>query len=334
MAQIVIHYDVPVHSISLETFIQSAISAQKTARGFADHYFSKNYELEISVLPPEHGSFLQPLGIKLKTIKDAAVLLAALAAFDATPMGQGIVTELTGKSLTEWSVDAIRTGKFVAAGGWESAEEFVEELISRLEVLLAQMVGEYLEGSEFVFEELPEDIAYLISEAKSSLFAQLLNEKKVEAVGFSRKEHFPIPRSEFAVRAVRSKKPEEEIDENWDVEVVPIVVTALAFKETANKVGRWRGTLSNKKEIDFTIDDQYFWKMVHSKKIKFVDGTVLKVQIATRIENNRSKEKRVLRVLSVADEELAGPLAEDALDVILGEWSYAKPKSTNQGELF
>ncbi|MFT7045914.1 MAG: hypothetical protein ACJAYH_001183, partial [Celeribacter sp.] len=50
MAQIVIHYDVPVHSISLETFIQSAISAQKTARGFADHYFSKNYELEISVL--------------------------------------------------------------------------------------------------------------------------------------------------------------------------------------------------------------------------------------------------------------------------------------------
>ncbi|NVK46560.1 MAG: hypothetical protein HWE33_09680 [Rhodobacteraceae bacterium] len=297
MAKVFIHYDVSGHSISLETFVQSAVSAQKTAKVISDHYFSKNFELEIFVLAPEQGSFLQPLAIKLKqrlklkNIRDAAAFLAAVAAFDATPMGTDIFVELTGKPLREWCVEAIQGGKFLVANGWDSAEEFAAELALKFEEALAQLVTDYLEGKEFVLEKLPEDLEYLIADARSALYEQLLKEKNIRAIGFSKKEEFPVGRAEFAVRGVRPPKPKEIPDERWVVSLIPLEITALAFKSDTAKSRQWRGTGLKRKPIEFTIEDQGFWKLVHSRKLQFAEGTILKVQMASRYEDDRLKER-------------------------------------------
>lgn len=101
-----------------------------------------------------------------------------------------------------------------------------------------------------------------------------------------------------------------------------IRVTSPNFEKEDQNQRKWKGRLDTGAQILFEIIAEDFWLRLKNAEIEFGEATVIKVQLASRLENRRVKDHKVVRVLTIDEVELAAPLADDALNAVLGAYKH------------
>jgi hypothetical protein len=338
MGDLIVDFDVPEHFVLAETFISTARATDDVLNALNREYFNGKLDCILVVEAPESGSLRAVLKVFVKSPKwilrtSAGVygLFWSFVQLMETDIMKQVVFDDTGKlpatiasekyQKLKSRLTEVRSEEDLSVSERRELEVLCFELADGLAVATAGVM--YSSPEKLDKLDLSSDAKYHVKRAQSDLFSSLINEQQISGVCFETKEGtFPnVPRNQFVHRAAAPEKPKDDPDEKWIVQQLPIVVTALAFKKTDAKSGRWRGLTPKNKEIEFTIEDEGFWKLVHSRNASFADGTVLTVQMAARYENDRLKERKVVRVLEFDGNEIAKPLADDALDALLGEWS-------------
>lgn len=279
--------------------------------------FDGALEYEVLVLPPEPGTFLTRLGVRV--VAGAALLGAALE----TGMGAGFVKGLTGHEPAYWTEVA---GEQIA--GW--IEDAVEAPASAVQKHLECQTGA-LVLSEVTKSFLQKDVLELNKmsirprqfreefEARNKFYWTCAADQDVRGVGFTESDDFPVKRKDFSRLQVALPPKETEPEEvPWQVDTVR--VTSPNW-ERGDKQRHWKGRDSSGHERLFRVEDEDFWyRVAHQSLTPHIFDT-MRVQWAFHSEGGRVKDTRVLRVLQYNDTVLAEPLNHDALDAILGRHS-------------
>lgn len=169
------------------------------------------------------------------------------------------------------------------------------------------------------------ELKFELTDAQADVFEACMNDHLVKSIEFEDSGVPPIPRSDFAFRAVHPTRPEKEAElpGEWAISIETVIVTSPNFAVEEQESRKWKGRTQDGRPLLFTIEDQEFWSMSHRRELKFSENTILAVQLATRVHKSRAKEVRAVRVLKIDDLQIGKPLDENALAAFLG--SLAKP---------
>jgi hypothetical protein len=85
-----IHFDTEKHHLLFETFVKTGRGLEKVIEGFSDKLFDSKPDIQIFILTPESGSFLQNLLVSVLT---AGVL------YIGKPVVDGSIKAITGNSV-------------------------------------------------------------------------------------------------------------------------------------------------------------------------------------------------------------------------------------------
>jgi hypothetical protein len=338
VANVTIHYDVGEHEIKLETFITSAQATALALSAIANGIFGSDFDYSVVVVAPSRGSFRQVLKVKLGSVSvtQIVVLIAGLATFDETQMGEGVAERLTGKPIREWVFQGIDGGMNLATLAREEVKEKLESVVESLEQFASCAVEAVFQASRDEIRQLNLHEKYIhdLESAQCSMFAGLLRDADVQGVGFGDGDEFPLPRREFPARAVGPKEGKRDDDiPDWRVTILDCVITSPNFKKRRQKNRKWIAEIQNAKDLYFEIHDEGFWQRIAKKEFGFTESTQLTVQLATRYLENKPKEYRVIRVLSVDGTRIAHPLTGDAISAIIGQFRSG-PDGYLQDDLF
>lgn len=323
MQQVLIHYDVPSHYVRLNTFVSSARATERSAKALSLIYFHGRIEFEVVILPPERGSLKQFIGIAYKGVGLSSVALLAILQFMDSPSVHDISTELIGQKPSNYIVEKIRELKRRTENSSELDQEGIRvEIIDLAEELVTRSVQGGLEVSrdELNSREIPEQLKFDLAEAQSEMYLSALDDPEVMGIGFSDEEDFPVPRNNFAERAIRPRKRDIEEDEtvSWKVETKQIRLTSPNFDREDQAQRKWKARDTAGISVLFEVSDEEFWLRLKQGEFEFSEYTELQVQIATKVVNGREREKKVVRVLSVDEAQIAEPLTTAALKALIG----------------
>lgn len=101
-------FDVPEHSVRVETFVASAEATQRVVKAFSNELFGDSLTIEVVVVAPEPGSLRQILKVSIKIAKYTgitigtawAVIFSAIQALE-TDIGKSAIEGFTGQSPSE-----------------------------------------------------------------------------------------------------------------------------------------------------------------------------------------------------------------------------------------
>ena len=316
-----LHFQVPVDFIPLTTFIRTARSAELLMLAVNDFAFGGQLEFEVIVLPSEIGTFKSKLGI--------CILGGVAAAWNVldSDIGAGFVKGLTDQEPAYWSEqlgkdikDAFATGT-LDTGEQEKKQKALEKLRGQESQLLIDLSKCFLTQATSKLHASGITTRNFSAgyEARNEFYGACILEKSISAVGFTDKEEFPIPRSNFD--SMRVPIPPAEEDHTWNVEISEVRVTSPNWDRT-DQHRYWKGRDSLGKERLFRIDDEHFWQLAHDRvlNVSVIDSMI--VQWAYKVENNRAKSFRVLRVIAYNGETLSDPFDGAALESLLGRYHY------------
>ncbi|MDG1738079.1 MAG: hypothetical protein P8L68_00640 [Paracoccaceae bacterium] len=323
MKELAVHFDTLEHYVEIDTFVKSAFAAQKAANGFSGQYFGSRLEIDVVVLPPEPGSLLQKLGIKISSpLSTAAALWFAVQVMDSHTV-QDVSIELFGQTPTEMLVMAIQGTKTKWSELEELTEEQIQEIIDFLEELIARSTEKSLEMGRDIIERsnIPEQLKLDLEEAQSELYRAAYDNPAIRGIGFSEGDKFPIKRGEFAQRAAKPRRKKEPDEQSvWNVFIDTLLVSSPNFDRHDQAYRKWKAKASNGAFVLFEIVDDHFWEMLKSKEIEFGETTYIVVQIAVERVGGREKGRRVLKVLEVGDKKLSPPLTDQAIRSEIGNF--------------
>jgi hypothetical protein len=307
---LVLHFDTAEHTISLETFVDTAASVRYMSAVLARQLFGPTVDVKIYVLPPEEGSFLS----SLKTIiVGGSVVVASVVGTVAA--GVTILQSDYVRSYFE-----ARTGMSMSEMGAEHGRADREKAeAAEAEELLTVVVESLLAGSPENLEEICKLLPVEVIEARSDFYLACHADREVKGIGFSSEEDFPIRRPSFLSYSQAGAAAEEDAPE-WQVSIDYVEVSSPQWDLHDQKSRQWKGRNSSNKTCHFVIEDEQFWKRVHDRDLKAEVLDRLQVQWAYRAIKNRVTERRVLRVLNFNNVQLAEPLDADALEAILGRY--------------
>ena len=328
----------------------SAEAAQRVLKALCKELFKTELEIELVIVAPEPGSLRQILKVTISVAKNTglvaggawAIFFTAIQALE-TDFGKAVIEGLTGKLPAEIAKEYSQSAaERVAQSKNESERERREkeaekEICLELENILTNLTSESLAAPRSRLEKanINPTLKYELTDAQAEVFEACLSDGLVKSIEFEKSNIPPIPRNEFAMRAIRPSRPEKEIDKinRWVVGLETVVVTSPNFEEEDQEARKWKGRNREGKVILFTVEDKEFWAKFHRKLFRFTESTCLTVQLATRFENDRPKESKVIRVIKIDDQELGESLDENALLAILGELAEKKNQS-RQSSLF
>jgi hypothetical protein len=254
-----IHFDVPGHEIPLATFISAATNTERVIHGLNAELFDGRVEFELFVLPPQEGTFLQRLEVRL------LAGWAAIWAFTASDIGKGYIKGLTGHEPAYWSevageatahlAEAVahphqhekKVGTVIVT---EAAKSFLEKESSEL-----QRVG----ITPAKFRE-----AYA---AKNAFYEACDATPRLRAIGFSEAPIFPIQKQDF-LRLQTELPPElEDAQPPWHVATAKLHVTSPNW-DRDDRQRAWKGRDQQGRNRHFRIEDEEFWNRVAAGAIK------------------------------------------------------------------
>ena len=342
------HFDVEDSFLKLETFIQTAESADRIVRALDATFFEGKLQYELIVLPPDDGSFLSKIGI---WVGGGA---GALIAFLNTDIGAGYVQGLTGQPPSFWAEKAgVKTYELGLRGVLYIedsivADDVVEEpseppeaidtgLACRVTAQVAvAMTKSILEKPTYQLQRLGMTIGDLpdAMDGRADFYAACIADPDVSRVGFNPTSDFPIPRHSFPERAIKTVRREpDEDDDEWVVSTESIYVTSPNWDEEDQQSRQWKGKDQSRRDCYFVIEDKEFWGLVRRKALRVEVLDNLKVQWAYKLVEGRTKSRRVLRVLEFNGEQLADALGPDAIRAAIGKYS-SMDAGGNQPSLF
>lgn len=325
--RLLVHFDVQENYVLLDTFVSSALAAKQAAEAINAHLFEGKLRIELVIYAPEPGSLKQYIRVSVQGLGSIGVFMLGLTQFLDSPSVQQITKEVFGNHATEAIIQEIRELKDrenEVEGVFDlEAPHSLEEAALLSERVITQTVGASLQVSRDTLArpDFPGRLAYEIGEAQAKLFSAALSDPWVNGIGFSEEEDFPIPRNQFAARAVRPFPPrdDDEVD-TWEVTVQQIRLDSPVFEKN-RPFRKWAGKSLNGAIIFFDMVDEAFWNRLKRREFQFGDGTSLLVQMATRTSGRGPKERKVVRVLRVNDQTVAEQLSDDALGAIIGNFT-------------
>lgn len=340
MQRFLIHFDVAENFVRLDTFISSAHAAQKTVDAINQELFSGKVQVELIVFAPEAGTLKEYIGITINTLGGVGVFMLGLTQFLDSKSIQEISKEVYGTHATDAIIQEIRdfrdrTDENVNPN-IENDSSFFEESKEISERLIARSIQASLQVSRdaLLRDNITENFAYQLGEAQATIFSAALNDPLVRGIGFSEEEDFPIPRHEFAERAVRPLPPKEpEEKDEWEVDIVHLRVTSPNFDRDDQVSRKWKAKHTGGGYYLFEILDETFWSKIRSRELDFTEGTDIEAQIATRVSGRGPRDRKVVRVLKVNNQNIAQPLDDNALSAALGSFTRTSERG-DQPDLF
>lgn len=344
--EILLHFDVPQHSIPLGQFVKSAQAIQAIIGDFNKNYFDDELKYELHVVPPEKGGLEEIVRLVLDNQK---VLWTATTvwALIGTDIGKGFIKGLTGhepryfaEKLGEKAKNLFgKKEQFENIASDDDEPDNKDEADNKIvSILIALIIARMVIG--FLAKE-PEALqkegitkkkhrdAYL---AKNDIMQTCVDNTEVNGLGFDRSHDFPIKRSDFPKHIVDVPPVEPEDKEvEWVVGETDIVAYSPNWKKDTKR--GWLGDTSDFKEVNFSIEDDAFWGHVLLKDIhpEFYDN--MKVQWAYKTGSSiKPSSARVLRVLTYNGDDLSDPMNDEELAEALGDFSHLPP--SDQTEMF
>lgn len=328
--EILFHFDVDGHALSLDTFINTATNTRAIIEAYNRDLFDGQLAYELVVLAPEPGSFLSKLAL---FVWGGA---ASVFAFLETDMGAAYFEGLTGKEPKEYAQELGERHKEALNPG--IGDEILEEDKNELGTcLIIEMTEGLLEvDRDTVLRIVPKGLLDDAISARGAFFEACLENNAIQGLGFVPENEFPIPRNKFAERAQRIRRDDELLEgenEEWYVTCENIFVSSPNWDKDDQEHRNWKGKDAARKDCYFVIDDEEFWQHVKDRELDVgvLDG--LMVQWAFQLSGNRPKNRRVLRVLEFNGERLSNPLNESVIQSILGRFSSFE-MSADQNTLF
>lgn len=188
MGHVLIHFDVPEHYVRVETFVSAALAAQQAVEALNRVYFDNRLILDVVVFAPESGSIKEYIGVKIRQLPGAAVVVWAMVQVMDSNTVQDVSRELFGSTPSEMIVGAIQHTKEVIHSLTDEVEktppkvekEFLEEILS-----ISASNSLAMEREEIERAKIPDQLKYELREAQSVLFEDALKDSTVRAIGFT-----------------------------------------------------------------------------------------------------------------------------------------------------
>ena len=170
---IIVHFNVNEHYLSLSDFLITAKSVQSVVNEFNSQFFDGKLVEDIVVVPPEEGGFLVNFGII------AGIVVGAFAVIDGDS-GKAYIKGLTGHEPSYYSEklgETTRSGAFILK---DAVKGFLE-----MEVNSLRNVG-------LTPKEFPQAFR-----AKNDFYKMCIADKRINGVGFVCEDSFPVSRKAF-----------------------------------------------------------------------------------------------------------------------------------------
>jgi hypothetical protein len=324
LTHFIVHYDVPQHFVRLDAFIGTASAAKDALNAFNLAFFDGKLQLDLVVYAPESGGLVQRFGVKINAWSKSLLLIGAIPFFD-TPTMQGVFMELFGTTSEKMIVQAVHEGKIAAIEYIERFDDLVKNETQYVETLLCVVTARTLEIDRRLIDsaKISSDLKHDLASAQCYFYDSLIKDPSIRAVGFSKEDDFPIQRNQFPERAIHPPLKEEPVASDWIVGHFPIRVTSPNFDKDDQANRKWKGRFRTGQNVLFEMLDDDFWKKLKSGEVKFTETTEIEVQLAYKNLNGRSRDHRVIRVMSVNSVILADPLTEAEIRAKVGAFSSA-----------
>lgn len=319
-----VHFQISDHYISLSEFISTAHTAQNVLRGLNEELFQGNLDIQLVVLPPREGSFLEQLGIILNGDSDFfenGLTIAGTLLFLKSEEGKALLRGLTKHELDYWFEEA---GKLVRKGLIAASQPTINK-IALLWILKTTCVA-FLEKEtkELIKIGIIPSKYRIAYTAKNQFYQVCAANLKIKAIGFDKEDKYSVGRTEFGSRLADIPAP---VDANNTAKWISEIVDVDANSPNWDRRGRkWAAKCKDQdkyKEVTFEIEDENFWRHVDNKSIKTSIRDNLKLQWIYPAESARRTNIRVLRVLSYNGEFLGNPMTQPELDQLLHDHEIA-----------
>lgn len=266
-----IHYDVPEHTLSIDTAIQGLMSVRGVIRELEKQLIipGKNYKSpEIMISADEEGGFKQIL-----TISGAAALFWAAVQVEESENFAKFMQEIKGEEYENGQIDAF-LGKVTTSFMEKDAEEFEQHAPGKINFNNANKL-------------------------KSYFFNRCLMDANIKGLEFNDDDKFLIQRNDFPMKISRnlSKETESELKIYRDVTLVSAVEIDL------NRVWCFQDSFS-KKDINAYMEDEEFkesfFKGHYPLKTSFHDDKVtILIEAITDVEGGIKTKKTRFNVTKV-----------------------------------
>lgn len=333
-----IFYDVPHHSLALETFVATSTEFSNLIEAFNRELFEGQLQYKVYVLPPEAGSFGQRLGVAV--IAGGSFLSGAIFDSSIGEVSKGFIEGVVGHSLQDWGrelgqntqraiQDWIVSDEALEADAPVVEESFKDRMIASC--ALTSLSERFLEQPTASIRSTgidPQDFpgSFL---AKNGFYDACEVNPSIRGLGFDESPTFPIRREDFQRRVTPIRKEDEE---DWKFEAVRLFVTSPNW-DRADRQRGWKGRDTKGSYLFFQLMDQKFWKRFDNGEVNSQNIDEVVGQVAYKTLKGRKLNRIMLNVISYNDEHYSQELTEAELRTILEDF-LKRPLFGGSGSLF
>ena len=330
---IIYHFDMEKHSIPFQQFVDTATATTKIVNTFNKQIFGSTEEVDLRIVAPEHGGLIEILEVSLL----AGMLTVTTLESD---VGKAYIVGLTGREPASWAEDfGLQTRKTMIDDSQLEKHEIdaseilkttterdavSQKVLRKLQAaILADATTRFLEASEERLKkiEFPTWGYTNAFVAKNEIFQACIENEDITALNFDRSKKFQIQKGNFKnyiqKLPTQQKHIQDAPEEPTNREIVEVATVTINSPNWQRNGRGWEGSTETLQSVEFSIEDEEFWKHVETKDTKFGVGDNMTVQWVYFSDSSESTQIRVLKVLMFNGSELAKPLTKQELDRIL-----------------
>ncbi len=255
--------EVEEHSLALETFVVTAQSVEEILKDFNEKFFEGKFEIQVFVLPPEDGSFLKKLLVKIKKLGWAAttvvVVVNQTAQFLDTTIGKALFKRVFEHEPT-WFIENFGKSPEASKKIIQGTKNFLEN------------PNDELTKNGIKVEDLPKSFA-----ARNRFYKACQENKKIRAIEFCNEGNFPIKKADFVNYLTKDSEkklpPEEKIHQVFILQPVIKKRSQTSKKGRKPKELKWVSQcVTSDEELRFFLDDLSFAEGLKTSKYKFKEN--------------------------------------------------------------
>lgn len=303
--EIVLHFDVPDHSIPLDQFFKNAYGSKKIIQDFNRVLFNDEPDLEFLILPPEEGSWRGKIRI---VVKIGSYGLGVILAFLTSEPGQVIVEHYSGnepKYYYKLVLDYIsgKDDKARDANKEYYSEQriadqktnlIIEEILKDCTVAFLSASNRELEVKDFSTDKFRN--AYI---GRNEFYLACIANTKIKAIGFDSSQKFSIKQKEFSDHIVEIVEDKSAEEEKLFYDIFDLEIYSPTW-DTKSKL-KWGAIISDTQEnIIFDIKDAKF-KTTYQKDSLDLPSTTkhrAKMQCTYQVKDQKKINVTAVSVLS------------------------------------
>lgn len=303
MNEFILHFDTDHHALSSASLEKTLSATNKLLAAYSAKLDISPAEVTLEIEALSEGGFT----VKGVIITGAMSIGGIITFIDNTSFGQAVFYRAFGVEYLEF-VDRIKG-----------------DPDTTLPALMSNLLTHTLEEDEERIQEYysKDELDYDTLEARSEFFQALAEDLKVKGLGFDHSHDFPIKRVDFVKRSQRPQRKQELEDLQWRHGETTIRVHHPNWDRLDQQKANWRGRAKigdANPRVSFTVSDPMFWDKVEQNILQSTTGEdQLSVQWIYKLNKEKPKSCRVLRVLEFNGEIISARLTQEELETFIQE---------------